>query len=172
MAQKKKVYKIVLCAVRGQLESRATAKKAIQIALEHEASLHYCYIIDVEFMKSAAPTLAPIRQVYRQLEEMSEFALSILRDRSIEQGLEDVDYKILKGEIPRQLIDYSLEINADVIVLGTPIMKSMGKSVFTPKQFDAFVEKIKSEIGIDVVEVRPKVNNDLKDFPGYGKSSD
>ncbi len=169
MEQKEKKYRKVLCAVRGQLESQATAKRAISIALEHQASLHYCYILDLEFMKDASPTLSPIRHVYRELEDMSEFALSILAEKTQQRGVGDVDYSILKGDVPETLIEFSEYIGADVIVMGTPI-KSMGKNVFTPHQFDAFVEKIRDETGIDVVEVRPETNNDLTGFPGTATS--
>lgn len=166
-----KAYKKILCAVRGQLESRATARKAIGLALEHGASLEYCFIIDVEFLKGAATTLSTIRHVYRQLEEMTEFALAILKDQTIEQGVPDVDYRILKGDIPTMLIEHAQNISADAIVLGFPI-KSMGKNVFKPKEFQAFVERIESELGIDVIDVKPESKENLKDFPGTGGSQD
>jgi nucleotide-binding universal stress UspA family protein len=144
--------KTIICAVRGQPESRATVTKAINIALEHKAQLIFCLVIDAEFLGHSAPTMAPLRAVYRQLEDMGEFSMLILCDRARNRGIEEVDYIIRKGNIPRQLHLLAAEIGAEMMVLGRPF-RSFGRNVFTPAKFEKFVEKLERETGTKIIQV-------------------
>lgn len=142
----------IICAVRGQPESRATVTRAIDLALEHDALLTFCLVIDAEFIGQSAPTLTSLRAAYRQLEDMGEFSMLILCDRAERRGVKQVDYHIRKGNIPEQLRQLANETDAQMMVMGRP-MRSGGQSVFTPAEFDSFIESLEKEAGIQVVQI-------------------
>lgn len=144
--------KHIMCAVRGQPESRKTVTKAIDLALEHNAQLTFCLIIDVEFLGQAAPTLTPLSAAYRLLEDMGEFSMLILCDRAQRRGVSNSQYLIRKGDIPTQLRKLVLEFEPDLLVMGRPI-RDIGFSVFTPEEFDSFVESLEQGTGIHVIQV-------------------
>ena len=142
----------IICAVRGQPESRATVTRAIDLALEHDARLTFCLVIAAEFLGKSAPTLTPLRAAYQQLADMGEFSMLILCDRAERRGVKRVDYLIRKGQVPDQLRLLACEAGADVMVLGRPV-RGIGRSVFTPAEFDSFVESLEHEAGIQIVQV-------------------
>jgi nucleotide-binding universal stress UspA family protein len=142
----------IICAVRGQPESRKTVTRAIDLALEHNAHLTFCLVIDVEFLGQSAPTLTPLRAAYRQLEDLGEFSMLILCDRAERRGVKEVEYLIRKGNIPEQLRQLVKEVKVEVMVMGRP-MPGMGRSVFTPAEFDAFVDNLEQETGIQIIQV-------------------
>jgi nucleotide-binding universal stress UspA family protein len=142
----------ILCAVRGQPKSRKTVTRAIDLALEHEAKLTFCLIIDAEFMGRATPTLTPLGAVFRQLENMGEFSMLILCDRAQRKGVKEVDYLLRRGKIPEQLRRLAEEFEAELMVLGRPIIGIRG-SVFKPAEFDVFVESLEKEANIQIDQV-------------------
>ena len=142
----------IICAVRGQPESRKTVTRAIDLALEHDAHLTFCLVIDVEFLGQSAPTMTPLRAAYRQLEDLGEFSMLILCDRAERRGVKEVEYLIRKGNIPEQLHRLVKEIGAEVMVMGRPV-PGMRRSIFTPAEIDAFVERLEQEAGIQIIQV-------------------
>ncbi len=142
----------ILCAVRGQPRSRDTATQAINLALETGARLTFALVIDAEFMGQVSPTLSTLRTVYRQLEEMGEFAMLILCDRAQRRGVAQVDSTIRKGSVPEELKKLAMESAAGVLVMGTPSGKP-GHDVFTQANFDAFVADLEATAGIQVIQV-------------------
>jgi len=144
--------KHIICAVRGQPHSRETVTRAIDLALEYQARLTFFLVLEAEFMAKAAPTMVPLKGVFRQLEDLGKFAMLILCDRAQRRGVEQVDYLIRTGEIPKQLRQFAIETQAEMMVLGRPKQVS-GKSVFTPDEFDCFVEKLERDANIRVVQV-------------------
>jgi nucleotide-binding universal stress UspA family protein len=144
--------KHILCAVRGQPHSRETATRAIHLALEYGARLTFFLVLDAEFMGKAAPTMVPIQGVIRQLHDLGEFAMLILCDQAQRRGVEQVDYLIRTGNVPKQLLQIATESHAEMMVLGRP-KHSAGKSVFAPGEFDCFVEKLEKDANIRVVQV-------------------
>jgi len=144
--------KHIICAVRGQPHSRETATRAIDLALEHNARLTFFLVLEAEFMAKAAPTMVPLKGVFRQLEDLGKFAMLILCDRAQRRGVEQVDYLIRTGDIPKQLRQFAFETHAETIVLGRP-KKVAGKSVFKPDEFDSFIEELERDANIQVVQV-------------------
>ena len=147
----------IICAVRGQPESRETVTKAIDLALENDARLTFCLVIEAEFMAQSAPTFTPLRAAYRQLEDLGEFSMLILCDRAERRGVENVEYLIRKGNIPEQLRKLAKEVQAELMVMGRPV-RGMAGSVFTPAEFDSFVKKLEQEIGIEIIQVIHELN--------------
>ncbi|MEJ2350626.1 MAG: universal stress protein [Anaerolineales bacterium] len=149
----------ILCAVRGRPESRETATRAIELALEHQARLTFVHVIDAEFLGPAGPTMSPLRAVYRQLRQMGEFAMLILCDRAKRRGVAEVEWVIQEGNVPKRLRQLIQESGADLLVIGHPA-RGRGKSTFTPEEFREFVAKVEQEDGLEVIEINPeKISN-------------
>jgi nucleotide-binding universal stress UspA family protein len=142
----------ILCAVRGQPRSRETATQAINLALESGARLTFVLIIDAEFMSQAAPTMSSLRAVYRQLEEMGEFAMSILCDRAERRGVAQVGSIIRKGIVQDELRNLATEIDAGVLVIGKP-SGDRSRDVFTQAEFETFVADLEMTAGLQVIQV-------------------
>jgi nucleotide-binding universal stress UspA family protein len=148
----KQKLKHILCAVRGQPESRATVTRAIDLALEYEARLTFLLVIDIQFLAQAAPTMTPLQLVYRQMEDLGEFSMLILCDRAQRRGVTQADYIIRKGNIPKKLLETAASSGADLMVLGSP-MRDTGRNIFTPEEFAELIQKIEQVAKIEVVQV-------------------
>lgn len=142
----------ILCAIRGKPESRQTATKAIDLAVEHQAKLTYFLVIDAEFLGKSMPSFRPVKIVYEQLEQMAEFSMMILCDRARRRGVKEVDYITRRGNVPKQLRKIAIETDADVMVLGRPI-RSRGRRVFEPEEFDRFISELEEQGQIKVITV-------------------
>jgi nucleotide-binding universal stress UspA family protein len=142
----------IVCAVRGSPQSRATVTRAIDLALEYDARLTFFYAVDVEFL--ARTTIrGPLSVVYRELIEMSEFTMLILKDRAERRGLTQVDFNIREGDVRTQLLDLVREMQPEVLVLGWPL-RGAGRPRFRPDEVRAFVAELERE-GNTRVEVTP-----------------
>lgn len=142
----------IICAVRGSPQSRATVTRAIDLALEHDARLTFFYAVDVEFL-ARTTARGPLSVVYRELVEMSEFTMLILKDRAERRGVADVDSIIREGEVRIQLLRLIDEVRPDLVVLGWPL-RGAGRPRFKPDEFKAFVAELEQE-GHTRVEVSP-----------------
>jgi nucleotide-binding universal stress UspA family protein len=147
-------YEHIICAVRGRPESRETATRAIELALEHQARLTFVHVIDAEFLGPATPTLSSIQPVYRRLRQMAEFAMLILCDRARRRDVAEVASILDEGNVAQRLRQLVQESGADVLVIGHP-SPGPGKSTFTAREFNDFVTKVKLEDGLDVIQVHP-----------------
>lgn len=133
----------IICAVRGSPQSRATVTRAIDLALEHDARLTFFYAVDAEFL--ARTTIrGPLSVVYRELIEMSEFTMLILKDRAERRGVAQVDSIIREGDVRTQLLDLVREVQPDLLVLGWPL-RGAGRPRFKPDEFKAFVAELERE---------------------------
>jgi nucleotide-binding universal stress UspA family protein len=142
----------IVCAVRGSPQSRETVTHAIDLALETGARLTFFYAVDVEFL-ARATSRGPLSVVYRELIEMSEFTMLILRDRAERRGVAQVDSVIREGDVRTQLLDLVHEVQPDLLILGWPLRGS-GRPRFKPAEFKAFVGELEQE-GKGRVEVVP-----------------
>jgi nucleotide-binding universal stress UspA family protein len=145
-------YKQIICAVRGGPESRDTVTTAIDLALESGARLTFFRVMDAEFLEYA--TIGPLSIVYNELYEMGKFAMLIVCDRATRRGVAQVDCVVREGNIRRQLRQFAIEGQAEVIVMGRPT-RSPGRNVFRPADFDAFVAELEEEANVRVVAVTP-----------------
>ena len=142
----------IVCAVRGSPQSRATVTRAIDLALENDARLTFFYAVDVEFQAQAAIG-SPLSVVYRELIEMSEFTMLILRDRAQRRGVAQVDSIIREGDVRTQLLRLIREVQPDVVVVGWPL-RGPGRPGFKPDEFKAFAAELEREGNLRV-EVVP-----------------
>jgi nucleotide-binding universal stress UspA family protein len=142
----------IVCAVRGSSQSRATVTRAIDLALDHDARLTFFYAIDVEFL-ARTTVRGPLSVIYRELIDMSEFAMLILKDRAERRGVAQVDFIIREGDVRTQLLDLVREMQPEVLVLGWPL-RGAGRPRFKPDEVRAFVDELEQE-GNTRVEVVP-----------------
>lgn len=158
---------LVLCAVRGGPESRNTVVRAIDLALEHNAHLTFLHILDAEFLGGVSLTMAPVRSIYQQLQEMGNFTMSVLCDRATLRGVAHVDYQVKSGNIKQLLHQAAVETHADIIVIGKPV-RSPGSNVFTPQDFKTFIETLNAEIHPEIIVVSPAVSDPALNDPPHG----
>lgn len=145
--------KHIICAVRGRPASRSTVTRAIDLALEYHARLTFLYVIDAQFLEYA--TVAPLSVVYKELQEMSRFAMLILCDRAQRRGVDDVDYLILEGDFRKQLRQFAIDTSAEVLIMGAP-SAGMGRRIFTQEALDKFIREIEAESNLRVIQVAPE----------------
>lgn len=142
----------IVCAVRGGPESRETVSRAIEMALAAAAGLTFLRVMDAEFLNHA--TVAPLSVIYRELQNMAEFAMKILCDRAERKGVTDVRCLVRAGNIQRQLLEFVTGEEVDVLVMGRPV-RSPGTNVFKPAQFDQFVAELEAATNVRVEVVTP-----------------
>jgi nucleotide-binding universal stress UspA family protein len=142
--------KHVACAVRGGPESRATVTKAIDLALERGARLTFVHVMDADFLGYA--TIGPLSVVYRELAEMGNFMMMILRDRAVRRGVKEVGYVLMEGNIRKRLRDFARETDAGLLVMGRPV-RSPGSNVFREEEIESFADVLRKESGMEVMLV-------------------
>jgi hypothetical protein len=108
--------------------------------------------MDAEFLNHA--TIAPLSVVYRELDEMAHFAMLILCDRAQRRRVKQVDCAVRQGNIRKQLRQFVIEAQADVLVMGRPT-RSPGSNVFKPVEFDLFVAELEQAANVRIVTVTP-----------------
>jgi nucleotide-binding universal stress UspA family protein len=143
----------ILCPVRGGPESRDTVTKAIDLALEKDARLVFFHIVDAEFLGSSG-FRQPIKVIYSELKEMSQFVMLVLKDRAERRGVKQVDIVIREGNVRKQLQRAAVETHASVIVMGKPV-RSPGSNNFKLKEFEGFVEELEKMGDIRIMMVEP-----------------
>jgi nucleotide-binding universal stress UspA family protein len=146
--------KRIVCAVRGSPQSRDTATRAIDLAVEHGAWLTFFCAVEAEFL-SRTTVRSSVRAVYRELEDMAEFAMLILQDRATRRGVAKVDSIIRQGDIREHLLSMTREVQPELLVLGWPL-RAMGKPRFKPDELKAFVAELE-QVGHTRVELVPKL---------------
>jgi nucleotide-binding universal stress UspA family protein len=146
----------ILCAVRGQPTSRSTVEHAIELALEVEASLTFLLVIATEPLTKATPLKAPLRVVLNQLESIGEFAMALLEDRAAHEGLDNVQSIVRRGKPVDTIRQAVADIQPDIIVLGQPVPDEP-RAIFTPAEFDRFVEALQEDVEAEIVVVETPV---------------
>jgi nucleotide-binding universal stress UspA family protein len=147
--------KHIVCAVRGRPESRTTVTRAVDLALEHQAHLTFLHMIDAEFLEHA--TVAPLSVVYKELVEMARFAMLILCDRAQRRGVRAVDYIVMEGNIRKQLRQFAIDTQADLMIMGAPT-PGPGKNVFKQEELKQFIREMEQESNLRIIQIAPTDN--------------
>jgi nucleotide-binding universal stress UspA family protein len=147
--------KHIVCAVRGRPESRTTVTRAVDLALEHQAPLTFLHVIDAEFLEHA--TVAPLSVVYKELVEMARFAMLILCDRAQRRGVRTVDYIVMEGNIRKQLRQFAIDTQADLMIMGAPT-PGPGKNVFKQEELKQFIREMEQESNLRIIQIAPTDN--------------
>jgi nucleotide-binding universal stress UspA family protein len=142
----------IICAVRGRPASRSTVTHAIDLALETGARLTFFHVMTAGFVEHA--TIGPLSVVYNELRDMTEFMLLILCDRARRRGVEQVDYVSREGDIRKQIRQFAIETEAEILVMGRPAF-GPGGDVFDGAELERFVAEFEELAGIQVMLVDP-----------------
>ncbi len=142
--------KHIVCAVRGRPESRTTVTHAVDLAIETQARLTFLHVVDAEFLDHA--TVAPLSVVYKELVEMSRFAMLILCDRAQRRGVKEVNSIVLEGNIRKQLRKFAIDTQADLMIMGAPT-PGPGKNVFKLKDLEQLIHEMEQEGNIRIIQV-------------------
>jgi nucleotide-binding universal stress UspA family protein len=142
--------KHIVCAVRGRPGSRITVTRAVDLALEHQARLTFLHVIDAEFLEHA--TVAPLSVIYTELVEMARFAMLVLCDRAQRRGVQEVDHIVLEGDIRKQLRQFAVDTQADLMIMGTPT-PGPGKNIFKVEELKQFIREMVQWGNIRIMQV-------------------
>lgn len=94
--------------------------------------------------------MTSLSTVYKQMREMSEFAMLILCDRAKRRGVERVDYQILEGRLVEQIRSFLPELRPDILVIGKPIHTGASSSGTQAHELKDLIEEVKQQTKISV----------------------
>ena len=135
---------LVLCATRGGEESISAQLKAIDIAKQRGAKIVFLYVADSSFLdRSAAAVVVDIQD---ELSKMGEFFLTIAVERANANGVK-AEAVIRSGVFRTELVEAAKDLQASVIVLGSPSEKS---SRLNLADFQSFKEMLCQATGVPV----------------------
>lgn len=138
----------LLCPTRGGQASYANQDGAIRLAKEHNASLIFLYIVNVEFLGQAASPI-PL-DIEDELERLGEFVLAMAQERALAAGIEaQVVFK--RGELESALPEAIEEIQPDIVVFGSP---GTDTAKLTRTYLDELAEGLAQDWGIEVFFLR------------------
>jgi nucleotide-binding universal stress UspA family protein len=136
----------ILCATRGGEASYRAQDAAIALAQERNDELLFLYVVDIEFLKSAARAVRP-DVVTAEMEKMGEFLLAMAQERAQKQGV-PASFILRHGDLRKELMAVaSQQPDVTAVVLGRP---AGAESAFVPASLEAFAAEIKSETGVEV----------------------
>ncbi|RQH02496.1 universal stress protein [Natrarchaeobius oligotrophus] len=104
------MYERILVPTDGRENTERAIDEAIDLAGEHDATLHTLYVIN-----SAA--IAPGID-FDDLEEIGQQAVDYVANRARENGVEDVERNVIHGLRHRAILQYADEHDIDLVVLG------------------------------------------------------
>lgn len=133
----------ILCAVRSRPGSEETVERAIDLALKTGAKLIFCQIVDTNFINHFSARGSARKVAHRELTDMAQFALSIIRDNAEQAGVEQVKTIVRSGEVRPSLLELAEETNADLIVLGRS-KSTTKRDVFDQQGLDEFAAELEA----------------------------
>lgn len=139
----------ILYPTRGGQTSYPNQDRVIEMAKEHEATLVFLYVSDVEFL-SALVRPAPVDIVESELDHMGEFLLAMAQERAGKAGWK-ADAVVRRGVFREALNDVIKEYGVDILALGAP---GEEHAITTPKFLLNLMESIVEEFGIQVFVIR------------------
>jgi len=109
-------YETVLLTTDGSKGSRETIDHAVSLARDNDATLHALYVVDRRRYLAADKDTQD--DVIQSLEEEGQLALDDASVAAEEAGV-DVVTEMRDGIPHKTIIDYTEEIDADVVAMGT-----------------------------------------------------
>jgi hypothetical protein len=146
--------KHVVCPIRGRPANFDAISTAINLCLEHDASLTFLMLLEAEFISQVTPSMGSLRTLYQQMKEMSEFSLLILCEEAKQHGVTQVDYIIRTGNLRKQLREFVSQTSADVLVIVRPT-SGPGRTAFTPKEFVGFIRELEEIGNLRIINLEP-----------------
>lgn len=135
----------ILFPTRGGPASYPNQDRVIALAKEEEARLVFMYVADVHFLNLGMA--AVVVDVQAEIEEMGAFLLAMAQERAAEAGV-DADIVVRRGVFREALATTIAEIEADVVVLGSPVQET---AVTTPAYRKELIRQVIEETGVEVL---------------------
>lgn len=137
----------IVCAIRGGPTSKPTIARAIQLAKETGLVLNFLYIVNLDFLTYTESSR--VRKLKEEMHEMGDFIVLAAQEKAENQGVE-AQGAVRDGTVSEGIIEFSKEIEADYVVLGSPRAEHE-ENVFTRERFESFMETVEEESGAKVV---------------------
>ena len=114
------MYDRILLSTDGGVASDAAETHAIELAAEHDATLHVLFVIDEGVVNaySGDEYVDEAEGPEHGLEELGEETLQAIRMAAADAGVETVE-AIRQGEPAKTIVDYANDENVDMLILGT-----------------------------------------------------
>jgi nucleotide-binding universal stress UspA family protein len=136
----------IVCAIRGGPTSKPTITRAIELAQETKLELHFLYIVNLDFL--AYTESSRVRVIKEEMHEMGDFIVLAAQEKAEKQGVQ-AQGAVRDGTVAEGIIEFSIEIQADYVVLGSPRFEH-DENVFTRERFESFVAMVEEESGAQV----------------------
>lgn len=134
---------VILCATRGGEASKRTQDEAIRLAKEQKAQVVFFYVVDDSFLLHTGA--AVLVDVDAEIEHMGEFLLIMAQERAQKAGIE-ATYMVRRGTFVDELMAAVREVEASLIILGSPAEESH----FKLQTLEGLAEKVTEDTGIPV----------------------
>jgi nucleotide-binding universal stress UspA family protein len=114
------MYERILLSTDGSIASDAAETHAIELAAEHDATLHVLFVIDEGVVNaySGDEYVDEAEGPEHGLEELGEKTLAGVRKAAAEAGVETVE-AIRQGDPATTIVAYADDEEMDMLVLGT-----------------------------------------------------
>ena len=138
----------IICAIRGGPDSQPTITRAISLARDVGKPLYFLYILNFDFLLSHSQS-SRISTIQDELTQMGEFILLAAQEKAQAHGV-NTEAIIRQGDVGDEIVSLADELNADYIVLGTPVGDDE-KNVFLMERLEEFSAKLERESGAKVI---------------------
>jgi nucleotide-binding universal stress UspA family protein len=138
----------IICAIRGGPDSQPTIERAISLAQDVGQPLYFLYIVNFDFLLSHSES-SRFSTLQEELTQMGEFILLTAQEKAQVHGVNS-EAVIRQGEVGDEIVSLADELNADYIVLGTPVGDEE-RNVFLMDRLEEFSARLEQESGAKVI---------------------
>jgi len=110
------MYDSILVPVDGSDGTEAVLDHALDLARRHDATVHACYVVDMQSYRAAPKDTQA--ELLAELRAEGEDAVGRVRKRAREAGLE-TETTLLEGRPDREIVEYAADAGVDVVAMGT-----------------------------------------------------
>ncbi|MFB6170609.1 MAG: universal stress protein [Haloarculaceae archaeon] len=116
------MYTTIVHPTDGSTGARRAADHAIELAQDHDATLHIVSVVDRRRFEE--PALSSAELAVDAIEDQAHGHVESLRRRAESEGVQ-VHTRVSHGVPADEILDYARQVGADAIVLGTRGERSM-----------------------------------------------
>jgi nucleotide-binding universal stress UspA family protein len=142
-----KIFKKILIATDGSSYSARAIEYSIEIARMSGSKIFALYVVDTGAFANIPMDMA-FGNIYEMLKDEGNKAIRYVEEKGIEEGIE-VECFIRDGHPAQEIVKFSEEILADLIIMGT-----LGKSGFDRFLLGSVAEKVLRNAKIPVMIIR------------------
>jgi len=111
------IFKKVLVAVDGSEHSDRAVTYGIQLTRQNKCKLYFLYVIDQKIIESYKILKKDSNKIRDELSEKGHVILSRIKKLAVKNEI-PVETKMLVGIPYQRILDYSQELNVDLIIIG------------------------------------------------------